>query len=49
MSEAQRLIAQGGVRVNGERVNDVKLELGANVGEALIQVGSRKFLRVVFK
>jgi len=49
VSEAQRLIAQGGVRLNGERVNDVKLELGANVGEALIQVGSRKFLRVVFK
>jgi len=49
VSEAQRLIAQGGVRVNGERVNDVKLELGATSGEALIQVGSRKFLRVVFK
>jgi tyrosyl-tRNA synthetase len=49
VSEAQRLIAQGGVRVNGERVTDVKLELGANAGEALIQVGSRKFLRVVFK
>src|SRR6185436_19846891 len=49
VSEAQRLIAQGGVRVNGERVNDVKLELGSTSGEALIQVGSRKFLRVVFK
>lgn len=49
VSEAQRLIAQGGVRLNGERVNDVKLELGSNIGEALIQVGSRKFLRVVFK
>jgi tyrosyl-tRNA synthetase len=49
VSEAQRLIAQGGVRVNGERVNDVKLELGSEIGEALIQVGSRKFLRVVFK
>ena len=49
VSEAQRLIAQGGVRLNGERVNDVKLELGSDSGEALIQVGSRKFLRVVFK
>ncbi|HXF38559.1 MAG TPA: tyrosine--tRNA ligase [Blastocatellia bacterium] len=49
VSEAQRLIAQGGVRLDGERVNDVKLELGSNSGEALIQVGSRKFLRVVFK
>jgi tyrosyl-tRNA synthetase len=50
VSEAQRLVTQGGVRVNGERVGDVKLELGLQTGdEALIQVGSRKFLRVVFK
>ncbi len=50
VSEAQRLVAQGGVRVNGERVSDVKLELGSQTGdEALIQVGNRKFLRVVFK
>ena len=50
VSEAQRLIAQGGVRVNGERVSDIKLEVGSQSGEeALIQVGSRKFLRVFFK
>jgi tyrosyl-tRNA synthetase len=50
VSEAQRLIAQGGVRVNGERITDVKYELGSgSAEEALIQVGSRKFLRVIFK
>src|SRR6185503_10011248 len=50
VSEAQRLVTQGGVRVNGERVSDVKFELGLQTGdEALIQVGSRKFLRIVFK
>ena len=50
VSEAQRLVAQGGVRLNGERVNDVKLELGLQSGaEALIQVGNRKFLRVIFR
>jgi tyrosyl-tRNA synthetase len=50
VGEAQRLVAQGGVRVNDERVSDVKLEVGSQPGdEALIQVGSRKFLRVVFK
>jgi tyrosyl-tRNA synthetase len=50
VAQAQRLVAQGGVRVNGDRVNDVKLELGSQPGdEALIQVGSRKFLRVIFK
>jgi tyrosyl-tRNA synthetase len=50
VAEAQRLVAQGGVRLNGERVGDVKLEVGSHAGEeALIQVGSRKFLRVIFK
>ena len=50
VAEAQRLVAQGGVRVNGERVSDVKLEVGSQPGdEALIQVGNRKFLRVIFK
>jgi tyrosyl-tRNA synthetase len=49
VSEAQRLVAQGAVRVNGERISDVKLELGSQSGEALVQVGARKFLRVVFK
>ncbi len=49
ISEAQRLVTQGSVRVNNERVNDVKFELGATAEEALIQVGKRKFLRVIFK
>src|SRR5215510_4641013 len=50
MSEARRLVSQGGVRVNGERVSDVKTEIWARPGdEALIQIGSRKFLRVMFK
>src|SRR5262245_17819240 len=48
VSEAQRLVAQGGVRVDGERVSDIKLELGSSGSEVLIQVGARKFLRVVF-
>jgi len=50
VSEARRLVAQGGVRLNGDRVENVKVEVGESAGEdALIQVGSRKFLRVVFK
>jgi len=50
VSDAQRLVTQGSVRVNGERIGDVKHELGTSVGdEALIQVGKRKFLKVVFK
>jgi tyrosyl-tRNA synthetase len=49
VSEAQRLVAQGGVKLDGERVSDLKLQVGSRPGEVLIQVGSRKFLRVVFK
>ncbi|HWO02859.1 MAG TPA: tyrosine--tRNA ligase [Blastocatellia bacterium] len=49
VSEAQRLIGQGSVRVNGERVTDLTSEIGSVASEALIQVGKRKFLRVSFE
>ena len=48
VAEAQRQITQGSVRVNGERIEDLKHELGRAGEEALIQVGKRKFLRVRF-
>lgn len=48
-AEAQRLITQGSVRVNEERIADVKHEMVPQAGqEVLIQVGKRKFLRVRF-
>jgi len=44
-SEAARMIEQGGVKVNGEKVSDKNLSLRR--GETLvIQVGKRKFARV---
>jgi tyrosyl-tRNA synthetase len=47
-SEAHRMIEQGGVRVNGEKVSDKALKLGA--GETyVLQVGKRKFARVVLR
>ena len=47
-SEAVRMIEQGGVRVNGEKVSDKGLKLKA--GETyVLQVGKRKFARVVLK
>ena len=50
VSEAQRLISQGSVKLDGERVTDIKQEVNPGAGqEVLIQVGKRKFLRVVFK
>ncbi len=49
VAEAQRLVKQGSVRLNNERVSDVKLEVGSNAyEEVLIQVGKLKFLRVIF-
>ncbi len=49
VSEAQRFVAQGSVRIDDERISDVKHEVGESAGEILIQVGKRKYLRVVFK
>ncbi len=43
-SEARRLIAQGGVSVEGERVSDPNSTLPA--GTHLIKVGKRKFVRL---
>ncbi len=44
-SEARRLIKQGGVKVDGEKVTDVNLELP--VGRTfLLQVGKRRFKKV---
>lgn len=48
-SEARRLIAQGGVRVDGTVVSDQHAKLPARAGsEHLLQVGKRRFLTVVF-
>ncbi len=44
-SEARRLITQGGVQVEGEKVTDAKLELAAGK-TYLFQVGKRRFKRV---
>ena len=50
VAEAQRLVSQGSVRVNDERIEDLKYEIEAAPGqEMLIQVGKRKFLKVSFR
>ncbi len=45
-SEAMRMIEQGGVRADGERIEDksLKLHVGTTV---VLQVGKRKFARVI--
>tara|TARA_B110001450_G_C17649970_1_gene492849 strand:- start:215 stop:1402 length:1188 start_codon:yes stop_codon:yes gene_type:complete len=44
-SEAMRLIKQGGVKIDSEKVEDVKLEI-LKGSEAIYQVGKRKFLKI---
>jgi tyrosyl-tRNA synthetase len=43
-SEARRLVAQGGVTVNGEKVADPQAGLGR--GEHLVKVGKRRFVKL---
>ena len=44
-SEANRMIQQGAVRIDGERIGDADLKLASGT-EAVIQVGKRRFARV---
>jgi len=47
-SEAERLIKQGAVEINGERVDDVKREIElSEPREILLRAGKKKFLRVI--
>lgn len=45
-SEAKRLIKQGGVKINGEKVHDFQLEVELS-REHIIQAGKRKFVRLI--
>ncbi len=44
-SEALRMIAQGGVKLDGEKISDKALKLGKGA-QVVVQVGKRKFARV---
>jgi tyrosyl-tRNA synthetase len=43
-SEAKRLITQGGVKVNGEKVGSIEDKV--SIGNATVSVGSRKFIKL---
>jgi tyrosyl-tRNA synthetase len=47
-SDAHRMIEQGGVRVNGEKVSDKSLRLDTG-STYVLQVGKRKFAKVVLR
>jgi tyrosyl-tRNA synthetase len=47
-SEADRLVKQGGVEMDGERISDVKHEMDfSKPREFLLRAGKKKFLRIV--
>ena len=48
LSEARRLIVQGGVSINGEKISQTDFVLEAPE-EALVKVGKRRYLKVLFK
>jgi len=45
-SEARRLVQQGAVKLDGERLTGVETEIAVQ-GEQVLQVGKRRFLRLV--
>lgn len=47
-SQARRLVQQGAVRINEEKVQDIDIDIPIEK-EVLIQVGKRRFLRVIGK
>lgn len=47
-SEAGRLIDQGGVRINGEKVSDTSTQLNES-GEYIIQIGKRRIEKVIIE
>ncbi|WP_257352216.1 tyrosine--tRNA ligase [Pseudalkalibacillus decolorationis] len=44
--EARRMIQNGGVKINQEKVSDVQLQVNVE-NEMIIQVGKRKFMKIV--
>ncbi|MDP4008002.1 MAG: tyrosine--tRNA ligase [Candidatus Peregrinibacteria bacterium] len=45
-AEGRRLMEQGGVKVNGEKIDDPHMELSLSTEKTLLQVGKRKFLYI---
>ena len=45
--EARRLIEQGGVKINGEKATSTNADMSIDAAGVLLQVGKRKFLRIV--
>ncbi|NQT45952.1 MAG: tyrosine--tRNA ligase [Candidatus Omnitrophica bacterium] len=46
-NEARRLIEQGGVKLDGKKVTDIKAQIPITTKEYLLQVGKRQYVRIV--
>ncbi len=46
-SDARRMVTQGGVTLNGQKVSDPQLKILCD-GEYLVQVGKRRFKKIIF-
>ncbi|SIG24893.1 Tyrosine--tRNA ligase [Mycobacteroides abscessus subsp. abscessus] len=44
-SEARRMVLNGGVRMNGEKAEDINTKVSLQA-ELILQVGKRKFARI---
>ena len=47
-SEARRMIEQGGIQIDGDKITDWKFEISPR-DEIMVQKGKKTFLRVVIK
>jgi len=45
--EAKRLIEQGGIRMNGDVVKDALITIKPDMLPVVLQVGKRKFIRLI--
>lgn len=45
-NEAKKLAGNGGIRINSEQIDDVNVEITAEMLPVVVQVGKRKFLRL---
>ena len=48
-SEARRIIRGGGVKINGEKISDEKYVVDLSKGEFILQVGKKKFGKIIPK
>jgi tyrosyl-tRNA synthetase len=47
--EARRLVHQGGVKLEGEKVSDAAQEIGLGAQAQTLQVGKRRFFQIIFQ